>query len=272
MKASRTIYEKCPFCGASEADILLQLDNRRSIATCNGCGLTRTSPEPEATYDEHSDYFEFHLANERQFRSYARPQIAFVRQYAPQGTLLDIGCGVGFLLDEARLQGYDVQGLELNAKAVAFCASKGLKVNNCSLASCGLSDNTFEVVVMSHVLEHIHDFNSLLREVSRILKPGGTLMLSQPYHRGWLPVLLRRHWYGWVPDDHIWHFTPETLSPVLARHGLMTSGVQINSMRHSFGLNMATLMFAPLLSRIAHIAGHGDQFYLAATKERSLST
>jgi len=267
MKTSTAVPEPCPFCDFSGADILLRLDESRRIVTCRSCALSRTSPVPGTSYTEQADYFDFHLANERQFRSYAKPQISFVRQYAPQGALLDIGCGVGFLLEEARLQGYRVAGIELNRKAAAYCSSKGLDVKNCTLSLCGFPESSFDIIIMSHVLEHVLELDPFLSEVRTILRPGGILILSQPCHRGWVPRLLRRHWYGWVPDDHIWHFTPETLSPVLAKHFFEIAGVQINSMHHGFGLNMATLLCAPLLARIAHYAGQGDQFYLAARKK-----
>lgn len=255
----------CSYCGLSKTKLVLSSNNNFKIVCCDGCGLARTNPPPEAKYDEQCDYFENYLNNEKLFRSFFKPLIKFISHHISSGKLLEIGCSVGFLLDEAIKCDYLVEGVELNKKAAALCSHKGIKVNNCYLKECLFLDGAFDVVVLSHVLEHITDLNSFLDEIYRILAPTGFIVLSQPTYAGLVPMMLKNGWYGWQPKDHVWHFTPESISSVLKNSGFEVKGVETSSMYYPFGFGIKTI-FVALLARLSGIFGLGDQFYIAAQK------
>lgn len=260
------IYAKvCKFCGTTDFEEIVTLDSNFQIVKCKGCRLARTVPEPLMSYDENSDYVDTYLNNEELFRSFFRPVVKFIRKHQPKGKLLDIGCSTGFLLEEAAKYGFEAEGIELNNKAASYCINKGMIIKNCALQECHYQDTTFDVVVMSHVLEHITDLNSFLREVHRIIVPSGFLVLSQPSYKGIIARLLKQNWYGWVPKDHVWHFTPETVSMVLQQNGFKVKDIQVNTMYYPLEPNIKGLLKA-LIARISGKVGCGDQFYVVAQK------
>ncbi|MGD0280270.1 MAG: class I SAM-dependent methyltransferase [Smithella sp.] len=254
----------CNYCGLNKDEILLQSESYQ-LVTCKGCGLTRTIPVPETKYDEQVDYFENYLNNEKLFRSFFKQFIKFIRQHIPYGKLLEIGSSVGFLLEEAIKYGYQVEGIELNKKAVEYCSNKGITINNCYLKECLFQNGKFDIVVMSHVLEHITDLNDFLKEIARILSPNGFIVLSQPTYVGLIAKLLRNNWYGWAPKDHVWHFTPENISSVLRQNGFEVKAIERNTMYYPFGFKIKTLIIA-FVARLSGLIGQGDQFYVIAQK------
>ena len=99
-----------------------------------------------------------------------------------KGTLLDIGCAAGFLLDEARKDGWDVYGVELSEWAVKHAREKmGLK-NVCqgTLTEAQFPANFFDVVVMTDVIEHLIDPKTTLDGIRLLLKPNGMMCCNTP--------------------------------------------------------------------------------------------
>ena len=67
---------------------------------------------------------------------------------------------------------------------------------------------------MNHVLEHVVNLRRFLGHAGRILAPGGLVFVQVPYHLGLIPRLMADHWLAWLPSQHVWHFTPASLSYV----------------------------------------------------------
>lgn len=96
------------------------------------------------------------------------------------GCLLDIGCGNGAFLTRAADMGWQVQGCEIDPKAVATCRSIGIDVIEGDAFSAQLTAHSFDVITMSHVIEHVHDQPALLQRTYELLRPGGWLWLACP--------------------------------------------------------------------------------------------
>lgn len=256
----------CRYCNSAALKVLLVLDEPFAIYKCNSCSLVQTLPETRAIYNENSVYLETYLANEKLFKSFFQPLVQFAHQFKAAGKMLDIGCSTGFIMDEALKLGYDTEGLELNKKAAEYCLSKGLKVHNDYLAACAFPDNTFDIVTMSHVLEHIPDLHDFLQELHRVIKKSGFLVLSQPLYDSLIAKVLKHKWYGWVPNEHIWHFTPGTIAALLEENGFKVVKTERNSMYYPLGFNAKTLATG-IVARLAAKIGLGDQFYVAAQKQ-----
>ena len=256
----------CNYCGSIESQTILEIDDTLQIVNCKGCGLTWTLPCPGISYDEQVDYFENYLNNEKLFRSFFTPLLSFTREHISAGKLLEIGSSVGFLLEEAMACGFQVEGIELNKKAAEYCANKGIKINNCLLEECQFPDGKFEVVIMSHVLEHIADLKGFLAEINRVLAPSGYIVLSQPTYAGLIAKILKSKWYGWAPRDHVWHFTPKSIGYVLEQSGFNVKGLRRNTMHYPFGHRLRSFCIA-LIAVTAGLLGMGDQFYVVAQKD-----
>jgi SAM-dependent methyltransferase len=138
-----------------------------------------------------------------------------------QGRLLDFGCGPCYFLACAARRGWDAHGVELGAwsrqAAQARGVSKRLHVG--LLADQNFPDTYFDVIYSNQVFEHLAQPRDDLRELQRILRPGGILYLNVPnYHR--LPVMLDMDDFMLdTPMGHVNYFTPQTLKRLVTTGG-----------------------------------------------------
>jgi SAM-dependent methyltransferase len=138
----------------------------------------------------------------------------FPMRYLPQpvtGRILELGFGKGFTLELLKMLGWAAEGLETDPVAVAAAAERGLAVRCGALAEKAYPDCYFDAVVSSHVIEHIHDPKTLLRECHRILRPGGRLIAATPNARGLTHRVFGPAWRGLEPPRHLQIFTPTAL-------------------------------------------------------------
>ena len=208
---------------------------------CHKCGLEQLSPIPTTARlkDLYEHYYNFGgehdtlytRLRERFFSSYLHRLWAFldgdISFYTRKGSglLLDIGCNEGRGLAIYSLNGYKVEGLELNEMAAAVARRKGFTVHTATLERF-TPDTLFDVAVLSNVLEHSLDPAQMLRDVRRILKPGGQVWISCPNSRSWLRSFFKKYWINWHVPFHIVHFSPSTLETTLARGGFANTQIR----------------------------------------------
>ncbi len=142
------------------------------------------------------------------------------------GRLLDIGCATGYLLEVAKKRGFDPYGVELNA----FSAKQAKALFGDEHIHCGELDTapfaaeSFDVIVMSDLLEHVRQPSVLLEKARRLLKPGGALTVMAPNVGGLSHKVLRQNWTDFK-TEHLFYFTPATLSRALAQAGFKVADV-----------------------------------------------
>ncbi len=146
----------------------------------------------------------------------------------PGGRLLDVGCGNGQLLTRLRDLGWQVEGVEVDPAAVEQARAGGLKVHLGSLEAQQYPQNHFDVITMSHVIEHVHDPAGLLRECHRILQPGGRLVAITPNLESWGHRIFRDAYIHLDPPRHLYLYTFQSFQ-ILARN----SGFTIRYLRTS---------------------------------------
>lgn len=176
-----------------------------SVVRCTSCGLARTLPLPYENEVDAEVYrevpFEEVLQKEPLWRSFFIPLLQTAQRYKRAGHFLDVGCGVGLLVKMAAEVGFDAYGVELSRPAALYGKEKfGLQIVPTDLVSAGFPANTFDVVTMSQVLEHITRPEALLREIHRVLKPDGVLIAESPNLSGWVVPLLGSKWGGFQPQ------------------------------------------------------------------------
>jgi SAM-dependent methyltransferase len=194
------------------------------VARCGVCGHGQLHPMPDpatlaALYaDAAADEYE---AEEAGQRATARRALDMVGRHArTPGALLDVGCWLGFLLDEARSRGWDTVGLEPSAFAAARAHERfGLDVRRQDLLSADLPAGGFAAVAMGDVLEHLPDPVGALARVRDLLAPGGVLWLAVPNAGSAAARALGPRWWSVIPT-HVHYFTPASLFVALARAGL----------------------------------------------------
>ncbi|KXW58658.1 class I SAM-dependent methyltransferase [Ferrovum myxofaciens] len=133
--------------------------------------------------------------------------------------LADIGCGNGDFLALAARLGWDAWGTDMDPQAVEFARRRGTKVHCSGLPDTGLPAHHFDYVTLSHVIEHVPDPRATLREMCRILKPGGRLWVATPNLDSFGHERFGHHWRGLEPPRHLVLFTQATLSQLFKEQG-----------------------------------------------------
>jgi SAM-dependent methyltransferase len=145
------------------------------------------------------------------------------------GRVLDIGCGSGGYLAILAELGWKCSGVETGAKSRAYAQTVlGLDVREGPLEACGFPDASFDVVTLWHVIEHLPDPRATLREIRRVLKPDGLLLLRTPNVESWEASLFRGNWYGLDAPRHLYLFSPATLELLLRQCGFEAIAMQYN--------------------------------------------
>jgi 2-polyprenyl-3-methyl-5-hydroxy-6-metoxy-1,4-benzoquinol methylase len=152
----------------------------------------------------------------RQVREHEGRNLPRVKQGA---RLLDIGFGSGEFLDFAQHAGWKVSGADPDLKAVQINLQKGFDVRQGDIFAFTNHENTFDAITLSHVIEHVHDPRSVIREAFRLLKPGGVIWVETPNinslgHKHFGPF-----WRGLEPPRHLVLFNWSSLQQILHDEG-----------------------------------------------------
>ncbi len=188
-----TAMKECPLCGSSNLRTAYRFD-RFAVLKCRGCdGSWRSNMyslgDITAMYtgDEYSQnpYFSY---NAEEFKAAARGRFAnyvgalsAIASKVKVGRLLDVGCGSGAFLNVAQQRGWDVTGIELSPE-LSQVSRRAVKaeVINAAFESVALPEESYDVVTMWDIIEHVLDPVFCLRKVERLLKPGGMALFCTP--------------------------------------------------------------------------------------------
>jgi len=193
------------------------------------------STEPQS-YVQTSHYNDFPQwsqvveKNEDQFRAYQRSFLSAIQAVIRKGRLLDVGCSLGLLVDEANRLGYVAEGVDLDSHAVEFAKAKGRPVSLGRLEE--LESGNYDVICLSHTLEHIAQPKEFLTECIRHLAPDGILAVAVPCHAGLLPKLFPKWWYGWMPAQHYRHYSAKAMETPFLNAGIQPMRMCQTSMDH----------------------------------------
>ncbi len=234
-------YRNCPYCGKDDFKVVLEsnmnaADHQQKVDTvymipggkrgrhvrCRNCRFVYVNPIERTSDIEHS-YCQRSSADATVVQdsrlSVARSQIALVNRYEPGRSLLDIGCGEGFFLSMAARAGYTVKGVDLSSDAAEYARETfGVDVEAKPLEELQFPENCFDVVTLWQVLEHVPYPLGLLKEVHRILRPEGLLVVSTPNFDGAPARVMGTRWWD-ITRLHINHFTCTTLTAILQKAG-----------------------------------------------------
>jgi len=137
-----------------------------------------------------------------------------------QGRLLDVGCGPGGNLKTFLEHGWDVYGVEMSEVAVAQARERvGDRIHLGTLETAPFKDESFDVILFSHSLEHLFSPFDALGRVRRLLKPDGMIVIAVPNADSLEARLFGRWWFAWDPPRHLYHFEKATLNRLLERAG-----------------------------------------------------
>ena len=176
-----------------------------------------THPQPSledlGKYYESEDYIS-HTDNKRSLfeklyhfiKSIAlRNKLNLINSLQPhKGQILDIGAGTGDFLSVAKNDGWKTAGIEPSDKAKAIAKSKGVAFVE---QTSELENHFFDVISMWHVLEHVPDLDKQIKELKRLLKPAGTIIIAVPNFKSFDAKHYGKFWAAYDVPIHFWHFS-----------------------------------------------------------------
>jgi 2-polyprenyl-3-methyl-5-hydroxy-6-metoxy-1,4-benzoquinol methylase len=153
-----------------------------------------------------------------------RAKVNHMYRYLPPlpssgGKILDVGCGDGSFLSIAKMCGWDVAGLEPDHKAVSMAVKSGLEVHHAGMEYFNGQEEIFDIVVLGHVIEHVHEPLELLSACYRVLKPGGALYLETPNIDSYGHIRFGAKWRGIESPRHLVLFSREAISNAILSIG-----------------------------------------------------
>lgn len=193
----------------------------------------------------------------------ARRILAIIANYKGGKKLLDVGCYTGIFLNCARAVGYDVFGIDASPKAVEVAHKKGLlNVQQGLLEESDhfLADNSFDVITLLDVIEHIPNPQRVLRILYKKLKPLGIIFLSTPNFSSFLARLQKEKWYAVIPH-HIYYFSYKNLEHILIEAGfkVLNRSTQTRFFSTTYiltrikAINFLLYSFLLIMSKLLHL-------------------
>jgi 2-polyprenyl-3-methyl-5-hydroxy-6-metoxy-1,4-benzoquinol methylase len=188
-----------------------------------------THPQPSLeklpSYYESVDYISHTDGNKSMFekmyqfvKSIAlKNKLKLINSQSSRGRILDIGAGVGDFLNVAKNDGWETIGIEPSDKAKAIAKSKGVLFVE-SLSE--LESNSFDVITMWHVLEHVPDLENQIKELKRLIKPNGTVIIAVPNFKSYDAEYYGKFWAAYDVPIHLWHFSKTAIQKLFFNENL----------------------------------------------------
>lgn len=188
-----------------------------------------THPQPSLeklpSYYESVDYISHTDGNKSLFEKMyqfvkgiaLKNKLKLINSQSTKGRILDIGAGVGDFLSVCRNDGWQTVGIEPSDKAKTIAKSKGVSfVENLS----ELENHSFDVITMWHVLEHVPDLENQIKELKRLLKPSGTILIAVPNFNSFDANYYGKYWAAFDVPIHLWHFSKTAIKKLFAIENL----------------------------------------------------
>ncbi len=240
MEGQYTTYSACPCCGSSSlskalvAKDYLVSEKEFEIWQCADCTLrfTQSAPDDHSVFQYYqSDSYISHSGTNKGLvnslyhlvrkitLSDKRRLILSVTQIN-NGKLLDIGAGTGAFVSHMQSNGWQVTGLEPDESA----RRNALEANKVNLIEPGaffdFPDESFDVITMWHVLEHVHQLHGYMEKLKKILKPGGKIFIAVPNYTSYDASFYKEFWAAYDVPRHLYHFSAESMCRLLDFHHL----------------------------------------------------
>jgi 2-polyprenyl-3-methyl-5-hydroxy-6-metoxy-1,4-benzoquinol methylase len=272
--APGTQHLACPLCGSIDAQPVLEKTINGAGAAlpfrlwrCSSCDLVRTEPQltPQALEPYYREEYWGGIgpADANWIRRDQRHRTAFLDRFRSEGSVLDVGCGLGFFLralDPQRWDRYGVEPMPVPYREAARSLGSD-RILNTELIAARWPSGRFDVVTFWDSLEHLPNPRAILREAGRLLRPGGIVLIGLPNFGGYQARHFGEDWLELSLPHHLCHYTRATLTRLLEH-----CGFRIRVMEDRAGSENYHALKHSLLNRLTRLHGRrgGRLRYYAA--------
>ncbi len=234
----------CPVCGSEGIHNYFKDDPY--LKKCKDCKIVFTYPLRDGlteAYDE--DYY--NIWHEKQFKQRVklwRRRLKTVKKFCKSDKLLDVGTGDGHFLKVAKTANFNIWGTEISPAAVRAAKNLyGLDIHLTEIENANFEENSFDVITIWHVIEHVKNPLELLKKVYNLSKPGAVVFVATPNLDKYVSRIIYRlksnkpyPFYSPKGEQHLFHFTEYTLEGIIKKAGftIIYKGVDFASIRLIF--------------------------------------
>ena len=222
-------FNHCILCNGSNFRIIFQKEQWQYFR-CLNCRLVSLHPMPtlQELVRNYKNYLPLQPEKIIGWEKMMKPIIVKSanliksRASTERGRLLDIGCGYGFFLQEMKSRGWQIEGIEISRVGGQYAQDKwDIHVHYQQIESLALPENSFDVITLFYVIEHIPDPLGLLREVKRVLKPDGLVLIRWPHSTPIVRLLgtVSKKLDLYHTPYHLYDFSPVTIKKLLLLSG-----------------------------------------------------
>ena len=290
----------CPVCNHSNPQIAIESQDFSltqtsfTILHCTHCSVRFTSPLPNQ--DEIGQYYQFeaYISHTDVKEGWMNRLYHFVRARTltqktnwiqslftgHKGHLLDIGAGTGDFLLTAKQNGWNTIGVEPSEKAKGIAIGKGIKFSN---STNELESNSFDVITMWHVLEHVPNLDLQIKELKRLIKPNGTIIIAVPNFKSYDAKYYGKFWAAFDVPIHFWHFSKTAIKLLFEKENVKLEKVlpmkfdsfyvSLLSEKYKNGkMNFVKAIWIGLLSNIKanRSSEHSSHIYVLKNNEKAI--
>jgi 2-polyprenyl-3-methyl-5-hydroxy-6-metoxy-1,4-benzoquinol methylase len=229
--------KNCPVCQNNTFVEFLKVQDytvsqeKFTIQECKNCSFKFTNPRPDLT--QIGDYYkaESYISHTNTSKGLIAKLYHSVRKYTlkgklnlinslspTKGKLLDVGCGTGMFLNVCRENGWTVNGIEPDGGARQIAE----EINKAAIKTEILSsfkNETFEIITMWHVLEHVHLLNETVDWLKERLNEKGYLIIAVPNHESKDAEIYQEHWAAYDVPRHLYHFSQKSIKQLFEQKG-----------------------------------------------------
>lgn len=237
--------EKCSFCGFKNIKFLFSMGNYK-LFHCEKCGLVFFSPLPsDLVIDNYyfnylEKYHNKFLIENNKILEYKKlrwgKRIEKIKTFkkAP-ASILDIGCSTGIFLTTARENGYSTTGVEISKQEAKVArATFKIKVFTKSLEKLNFKKESFDIITMWDVFEHVKDPIGLIQESKRILKKNGILAISTINWNAMNRKMFKDKWRFLIPIEHLYYYNKPMLKDFFTKNGFEVLNIKTSFAPQAF--------------------------------------
>ena len=218
---------KCKLCNNTNLRPLKKYVNAGELARCISCGMVFSNliPSESLLAEHYGRYGMFAELSPTTIKRYNELLDTF-EQFRQKNRILDVGCGEGFFLEQAKRRGWDVHGTEYAPQYIEACLHKGINMQTGVLNLNNYPAESFDVIVSIEVIEHLLDPLKELENFNALLRPGGQAFITTPNFNSISRIILGKNWSVISYPDHVNYFTAGTLSKAMKKAGFKTGKIK----------------------------------------------
>jgi len=239
------VYSQCPVCGGTNIQFVFDVrdftvsGDTFPVFECADCTARFTNNVPSE--DEIGAYYksEDYISHSETSKGIVNTLYHTIRRYTLQkkknlvhhesgkdnGNILDLGSGTGALPEVMKTAGWLVKGLEPDENARKIAETRGVDVSSIN-QFFHLPENSFDVITMWHVLEHVHRLHEYFEHFQKILKPDGVLVIAIPNYTSQDALHYRSFWAAYDVPRHLYHFSPNSIRVLTEKHGFKVDSIK----------------------------------------------